>query len=156
LLDITKYGTNIKRLTLLSSENSELDVLILSQRDMKAIASLQHLELLDLGGNYVFDEACEALIKCSKLKYLCSTQSLDLGSVLPVIGRNLKGLQLGMPMAGTVADILKYCPGIEYVEFDQPNEDTGVERLIEEALKKGLKRLASLKVGRKSIRLGTD
>jgi hypothetical protein len=84
-----------------------------------------------------------------------------LSDILSSIGRGLVVLEYSPEKPNLdVADmIVKNCPILQILEI---NEDEGFEAeeecwtAIENRLKGGLKKLAKLKVNRKSIKLGTD
>jgi hypothetical protein len=95
------------------------------------------------------DDAASALASFRSLKSL-RVAYWDLSEVLPVIGGNLVRLDIKAASEGVLAEILKYCVNLQYLEIG------GVEDGDEIAIKIGLVKLAKLKVNGASIRLGTD
>jgi hypothetical protein len=121
--------------------------LVLSRSD---ILSLRRLKSLDIDCE-VEDDAVSALASCKSLKNL-RVVYYDLSEVLQVIGGNLASLEIGVASEQVLVAILKSCVNLQYLKiggFLAGKVSVG-------AIKKGLVRLAKLKVNGASVRLGTD
>jgi hypothetical protein len=84
--------------------------------------------------------------------------SVDLNDILPNIGRNLISLQYisSISIQKAIDEIVEHCPNLQILDISliELNEDT--KDAAEDLIKRGLKKLAKLKVNHKSVRLGTD
>jgi hypothetical protein len=90
-------------------------------------------------------------------------------NVLRVIGSDIFRLELTKMRAEDIEDIVEYCPNIQYLDLkvvpedDDDGSDIDPEDIDEESFelisqktKKGLKKLASLRVNYASVRLGSE
>jgi hypothetical protein len=132
--------------------HSQGNILMLSRSDILSIASLPHLQSLDIRGFInLADDDSSALVRCKVLKELRLNPLIDL-SILPVaaIGRNLVRLELWNPSKEVVDGIVEHCPNLQYLDFGSVNEG------LVWTIKNGLTKLAKLTLNGESVRLGTD
>jgi hypothetical protein len=142
LLKVMGRCPDLKRMILLKKGGD----LVLSYSDILSLRRLNSLDIdCDVGGYNI-----SALAECKKLKSLRFVD-WDLSEVLPVIGGNLVSLEIGMAGKDELGLIIKYCVGLQYLEFGG-----GVAAGDDDAIKNGLVKLSNPKVNGASIRLGTD
>jgi hypothetical protein len=91
---------------------------------------------------------------CGELSSLCVNFFHTFGEVFSSIGRNLRSLRIREPTDEMIKGILDLCGNLEYLQIDFGDTDDREE--LEGSLKSGLNKLAKLKVGGKSVRLGSD
>jgi hypothetical protein len=101
------------------------------------------------------DDAYSALTRCKMLRGLRLSFLRD-PAVLLVIGRNLFRLNLMRPSNEVVDGIVAYCPNLQYLEIEIYCLDEKASDLLMGSFKDGLKKMAKLRLNKKTIRLGTD
>jgi hypothetical protein len=138
---IVECCLKVERLTFTSAPD---DLSNLKGSDIEALASLPRLKRLEIRGSADID-LIYSLSLLKGLRHLGMRWSEDLEDVLLVIGRNAVSLEVMGETAGAWQGVL---------DCHQIPEDFLAK--LNGGLKKRLKRLASLKVNRASISLGTD
>ena len=132
------------------------DDLCLELDDVKAIATLPRLKLLEIAGGCVFgDGALSGLARCWGLRSLTLGSVLGLDASLPIIGGRLYSLDLGKCSASTAIAIVEHCPNLEYLALRFEYDPIVIASFVD-SCKRGLKGLAKLKLNENSCRLGTD
>jgi hypothetical protein len=173
LLGFVNCCRDIEELSFRDSSNR----LVLNRSDVEALASLPHLK--NLRTNCLIDEVA-ALSRFKGLERLSlGRHSFDLTTILSTIGRSLVCMEFitSSLILETANAIAEYCPNLEILDLgvdecnDELNEsfmksllgfdlEVEVKEEVVDSLKRGLKKLAKLKVNRslnkKSSRLGTD
>jgi hypothetical protein len=129
----------------------------LESSDIKAIASLPLLKFLDIRHCKMTDKAVSALSNCVQLKHLKISSCAGMNDVLRVIGMNLKGLGVRNAPAEVWLGAAENCPSLEYLVLNGGGlKDAVMVGSLNDGLKRRMKRLSSLKVNQKVMRLGTD
>ena len=123
--------------------------------EFKAIASLPRLKSLNLTNCSFGEGALSGLAGCRGLRRLAlENVSRGLGNVLPAIGARLYSLDLLNCHPGTVPDILEHC--LEYLDLEFGKEYQIEYDALAGECKRGLKRLAKLRMNGRCIWLGTE
>jgi hypothetical protein len=141
-------------------ESSGDDILYLKRSDIEAIASLPRLKSLNIKC-HVADDGIDALSRCKGLRHLALWPgSFALKDIFPSIGRNLVSLEYTSsdPILETIDSIIEHCPNLQMIEmrFVWAEEEEEMKLVGVDSLKEGLKKLSKLKIGKESVRLGTD
>jgi hypothetical protein len=146
----------------------------LERGDIEAIASLPRLRSLNIECKIACD-AVAALSRCRGLKHLAimsrgsnvksflhppSSFSQCLYDILPSIGRNLVSLVYtpSIPFVESFDLIVEHCPNLLMLAIRWDTREEYMRAGVCEMLKRGLKKLAKLEMGRvgRPVRLGTS
>lgn len=127
----------------------------LDYADIEALASFPRLKSLDIRFCTIEEGADVALGSARKLNRLGIGWKESLGSVFEVIGGNLASLDLRSANAESSREIAEHCQNLRHLQLYGSSSDLQYRASISE-LKKSLKRIVSLRVNYKPVRLGTD
>jgi hypothetical protein len=127
--------------------------------DIKAISSLPRLRYLETRGYWMHVDAFFALGRFRQLKHLGVAWGEELSDILRTIGESLASLKIWGATVGawlTIAENCRHLQNLQYLHLSGEDIDAGNLPVLNDGLKKRLRRLASLKVNDVSFRLGTD
>jgi hypothetical protein len=154
ILEVVECCRDLESLTL------SLGGVRLESPDVEVLASLTRLKFLNFKSCRMTDAAVSALSQLRQLKTLGMRWRFGmrdgLNDVLRVIGGNLTGLIVWDTTGELCLDLAESCPNLEYFQIFVEYLDSAVIKSLNDGLKKKMKRLSSLKVNSKSLRLGTD
>jgi hypothetical protein len=128
----------------------------LTKIDFEAIASLPAQKCLQMRGFELIGNALSPLARCKKLEDLYMGVDFPvLRFILPIIGSRLLGLDLKCMNERAVNGALEYCPKLGHLYFAECSVSKDRQIVLEEKIKRGLKRLEMFQVKEVPVRLGT-